>query len=181
MNTKYAITATEQSSYVPNPMSNDNPINNNKSFCSQYLQTVLRITDNKNNNKHDTFNDIQPLILLYQFIPIHPFIEYVQPEPEPPPLKSCLILYLFLFIGKTTKQKVVLFILILLYYLNNMNSLTLTLITNYNSETLSYINIKTVLKHLQDTPIMVQFILFCSTYRIQILTDSYQSNTSHSY
>jgi hypothetical protein len=58
MNTKYAITATEQSSYVPNPISNDNPINNNKSFCSQYLQTVLKITGNKNNNKHDTFNVI---------------------------------------------------------------------------------------------------------------------------
>jgi hypothetical protein len=97
MNTKYAITATEQSSYEPNPtISNDNPINNNKIFCSQYLQTVLKITDNKNNNKHDTFNDIQPSLLLYQFIPIHPFIEYIQPEPEPPPLKSFFLLYFFI-------------------------------------------------------------------------------------
>jgi hypothetical protein len=92
MNTKYAITATKQSSYVPNPISNDNPINNNKSFCSQYLQTVLKITDNNNNNnnnnKHDTFNNIQLSLLWYAFIPIHPFIEYLQPEPEPPPLNS---------------------------------------------------------------------------------------------
>jgi hypothetical protein len=91
MNTKYAVTATEQSSYVPNPISNDNPINNNKSFCLQYLQTVLKITNN--NNKHDTFNNIQLSLLLYQFIPTHPFIEYLQPEHEPPPLNS----YFFIF------------------------------------------------------------------------------------
>jgi hypothetical protein len=95
MNTKYAITATEQSSYVPNPISNDNPVNNNKIFCSQYLQTVLKITNN--NNKHDTFNNIQLSLLLYQFIPTHPFIEYLQPEPEPPPLNSYLILFLFFY------------------------------------------------------------------------------------
>jgi hypothetical protein len=99
MNTKYATTATEHLSYVPTPISSDNPINNNKSFCSQYLQTVFKITDNNNNNnnnnKYDTFNDIQPSLLLYQFIPIHPFIEYLQPEPEPPPLNSYFLIFNF--------------------------------------------------------------------------------------
>jgi hypothetical protein len=37
-NTKYATTATEQSS---TPTNNDNPTNNSKRFYSQYLQTVL--------------------------------------------------------------------------------------------------------------------------------------------
>jgi hypothetical protein len=97
------------------------------------------------------------IVIIEIIIIIHPFIEYIF---NLNPLKSCFILFLFLFIGKTTKQKVVLFILILLYYLNNMNSLTLTLITNHNSETLSYTNIKTVLTQQQDTQYMVQFILF---------------------
>jgi hypothetical protein len=160
MNTKYAI-ATEQSS---NHVIKDN--HGNKSFYSQYLQAVLKITNNNgnSNNYNGTFNIMMPL-LLYQIIQIHPFIEYLQPEPEPAPLNSCFIfIFLLLFIG-TTRQKVVSFILSLLYYLNNMNSLTLTLITNHSSETLSYINIKTVLTQLQEKPSMVQFILFCSTYR----------------
>jgi len=102
--------------------------------------------NNNNNNKNGTFNNIM-LILLHQIIPMHPFIEYLQPEPEPPPFNSYFILFLFLFIGKTTKQKVVLFSE-LLYYFNNIYSLSLTLIKNNNSETLSYINnIKTVLTH----------------------------------
>jgi hypothetical protein len=52
MNTKYA-TATDQSSYcvyTPTPINNDDPIDNNKSFCSHYLQTVMKITNNNNNN-----------------------------------------------------------------------------------------------------------------------------------
>jgi hypothetical protein len=74
------------------------------------MQTVLKITNKENNNnKNGTFNNIM-LLLLHQIIPIHPFIEYLQPEPEPPPLNSYFILFLFLFIGKITKQKVVLFI-----------------------------------------------------------------------
>jgi hypothetical protein len=145
MNIKYATTATEQSSYTHTPISKDNHIDNNKSFCSHYLQTVMEITNNNNNNHNDTFYNSMLLLLLRQIIPIHPFIEYLQPEPEPPPLNSYFILFLFLFIGKT--KQVVLFSE-LLYYLNNMYSLSLTLIKNNNSETLSYINnIKTVLTH----------------------------------
>jgi hypothetical protein len=93
MNTKYA-TATEQSS---THIIEDNPGNNNTSFYSQYLQTVLKITNKNNNNNNGTFNTMLPL-LLYQIIPIHPFIEYLQPEPEPPPLKSYFILSYFIFI-----------------------------------------------------------------------------------
>jgi hypothetical protein len=142
MNTKYT-TAMEPSSYAPTPIINDNPVNN-KSFRSQYLKTVLKITS-KNNNNNGTFNNMLPL-LLYQIIPIHHSIEYLQPEPEPPPLNSDILLFLFLFIGKTTKQKVVSFISELLYYFNNIHSLSLTL-KNFNSKTLSYINIKTALTH----------------------------------
>ncbi|OEU12140.1 chitinase-like protein [Fragilariopsis cylindrus CCMP1102] len=108
---------------------------NNSSFCSQYLQSVLKITNkdtNNNNNNNGAINIIMPL-LLHPIRPIHPFIEYLQPEPEPPPLNSYFLLFLFLFIGKT-KQKVVLFIF-----------KSLTLIKHNNSETLSYINMKTVL------------------------------------
>ena len=135
---------------VPTPISNEDTIKNNKSFCSQYLQMVLKITSksfcsqylqtgleitNEVNNNNGTFNNIMQL-LLHPIIPVHPFIEYHQPEPEPPPFNSYLPLSLFLFIGKT-KQKVVLFIL-----------KSLTLIKNNNSETLSYINnIITVLTH----------------------------------
>jgi hypothetical protein len=51
----------------------------------------------------------------------------------------------------------------LLYYLNNMYSLSLTLIKNNNSETLSYINnIKTVLTHHAWS----SSSFFCSTYRL---------------
>jgi hypothetical protein len=107
----------------------------------------MKITNNNNNNNNNngTFYNSMLLLLLRQIIPIHSFIEYLQPEPEPPPLNSYFILFLFLFIGKT--KQVVLFSE-LLYYLNNMYSLSLTLIKNNNSETLSYINnIKTVLTH----------------------------------
>jgi hypothetical protein len=152
MNTKYA-TSTEQSS---------THIIDKRSFCSQYLQTVLKITNNNGNN-NGIFNDILISSLNKSITPHHPFIEYLQPEPEPPPLNSYFLLFLFLFIG-TTKQKVVLFISELLYYFNNIYSLSLTLIKNQNSETLSYIN--NIKNNSTDTPCMVQFILFCSTYRI---------------
>jgi hypothetical protein len=59
---------------------------------------------------HDTFNGIQPSLLLYQFIPIHPFIEYLQPEPEPPPLNSYFI-YFILFIGHN-KSDIFIFLLL---------------------------------------------------------------------
>jgi hypothetical protein len=98
------------------------------------VQTVLKITNKYNNNNNGAINNTM-LLLLHPVIPIHPFIEYLQPEPEPPPLNSYFILFLFLFIGKT-KQKVVLLIF-----------KSLTLIKHNNSETLSYINMKTVLTH----------------------------------
>jgi hypothetical protein len=100
MNTKYA-TATEQSS---THVTKDN--HGNKSFYSQYLQAVLKITNNNgnNNNYNVTFNIMMPL-LLYQIIPIHPFIEYLQPESEPPPLNSCFFLFFFTFIHWNNKTK----------------------------------------------------------------------------
>jgi hypothetical protein len=102
MNTKYA-TATEQSSYIPTPIINDNPVNN-KSFCSQYLQTVL-ITTNNNGNNNSIFYGILISSLYKSIISPHPFIAYLQPEPEPPPLKSYFILLYFYSLERQQNKK----------------------------------------------------------------------------
>jgi hypothetical protein len=106
MNAKYT-TAMEPSYYAPTPVINDNPVNN-KSFSSQYLETVLKITNN-----NGIFNNIM-LLLLYQFIPIHPSIEYLQPEPEPPRLNSYFILLFdfILFIGQNKSGYIYLIIIL---------------------------------------------------------------------
>jgi hypothetical protein len=103
---------------VPTPISNEDTIKNNKSFCSQYLQTGLEITSksfcsqylqtgleitNEVNNNNGTFNNIMQL-LLHPIIPVHPSIEYCQPEPEPPPFNSYSLLSFFYSLERQIKK-----------------------------------------------------------------------------
>jgi hypothetical protein len=105
INTKYVAMD------IPTPTIDYYHVNNNRSFCSQFSQTVLKITnkdkDNNNNinNKNGTFNNIQLSLILYQFIPIHSFFWISSTWTW-----TTTIEVLFYSCFYSTKQKVVLYL-----------------------------------------------------------------------
>ena len=111
----------------------DTSILNTTKIHSQNLSSVSKITKNNNNNNNN---------IIFQPKCQH-FIKYIQLEPEPPSLPSKSHFDHWIY-------TVIKLILLFLFVQQNTVRNFIDIVINQHSDTLSYINNKTVLKIIRD-------------------------------